>query len=183
MPRDFSVDLAGMQRWAEGLMAGRPPDFVIGDDYLRRWWVIPRNNFANQYLHDIRRSDDDRAFHDHPWHNTSFLIFGSYIEHTPDGRFVREAGDVIERPAHALHRLELIPGERAISLFSTGPKVREWGFDCPHGWVHWQDFTSAEDSSKTGRGCGEHGALSPVTGRGEARHQTASMAGREGAGR
>lgn len=160
-----AIPMAGlpeMQAWAEDIMR-RAPDFVIGADYLRRWWVIPRNPFSNVYLHDIRKSDDDRALHDHPWPNTSFLIFGSYIEHTLEGRFVRRAGEVIHRPAHALHRLEVIPGERAISLFSTGPKVREWGFACEHGWVHWQDFTDADDSSQVGRGCGEPGDLAPVT--------------------
>lgn len=154
--------LPDMQAWAESVMQ-RSPDFVIGDDYLRRWWIIPRSEKVNVYLHDIRKSDDDRAMHDHPWSNVSYLISGSYIEHTPEGRFVRTAGDVVERAAHALHRLEVIPGQRCISLFMTGPKVREWGFDCGHGWVHWQDFTSEEDSSRTGRGCGEHGDLSPVT--------------------
>ena len=160
--------LPEMQAWASGIMQGQP-DFVIGDDYLHRWWIIPRNEQVNVYLHDIRKSDDDRAMHDHPWANTSYLIFGSYIEHTPEGTFLREAGDVVQRPAHALHRLEVIPGERAVSLFVTGPKVREWGFACEHGWVHWQDFTSAHDSSRTGRGCGEHGALSPVTTLGQPR--------------
>lgn len=166
------ADLPAMQRWAEDLMASRPYDFPIGgeeDPYILRWWVIPRNPWINQYLHSILRSDDDRALHDHPWPNTSFLISGRYIEHTPEGTFVRQAGDVVFRPANALHRLEVIPGERAISLFTTGPKEREWGFACPHGWVHWADFTNAEDSSVTGRGCGEHGDLSPVTPIGQAR--------------
>lgn len=165
----FMADLTGMQAWAEGLMASRPADFIIGDDYLRRWWVLPRNPFTNVYLHDIRKSDDDRAFHDHPWPNTSFLIFGSYIEHTPEGRFVRQAGDVVHRPSNALHRLEVIPGQRAISLFSTGPKEREWGFECPQGWVHWKDFTDEGDSSQTGRGCGEGYTPTRVTRRGEER--------------
>jgi hypothetical protein len=147
----------------------RKPDFVIGDDYLRRWWVLPRNPWQNVYLHDIRRSDDDRAFHDHPWPNTSFLILGSYIEHTPEGTFTRRAGDVVKRPANALHRLEVIPGERAISLFLTGAIEREWGFDCQHGWVHWKDFTNPADSSKVGRGCGEGDLLSPVTAPGSVR--------------
>lgn len=151
-----------MQAWAEGIMQ-REPDFVIGDDYLRRWWIIPRNEQVNVYLHEILKSDDDRAMHDHPWWNSSYLIFGSYIEHTPEGSFTRRAGDYVTRPADALHRLEVIPGERAISLFITGPKVREWGFACEHGWVHWQDFTDEGDSSRTGRGCGEHGDLSPVS--------------------
>lgn len=154
--------LPDMQAWAEGIMQ-RGHDYLIGDDYIRRWWVVPRNEQANVYLHDIRKSDDDRALHDHPWAKTSYLIFGRYIEHTPEGRFVREAGQVITRLAGALHRLEVIPGERAISLFMTGPKVREWGFACEHGWVHWQDFTDEFDSSRTGRGCGEHGNLTRVT--------------------
>lgn len=158
----FKADLPAMQRWAEGLMASRPADFVIGDDYLRRWWVLPRNEFSNVYLHDIRASDDDRAFHDHPWPNTSVLLLGSYIEHTPDGRFVRKAGDVVRREAIDLHRLEVIPGERAISLFMTGPTEREWGFACQHGWVHWRDFVNARDTGQIGRGCGEHDDPSPV---------------------
>ncbi|MFZ5743429.1 MAG: hypothetical protein ACOY7T_02980 [Pseudomonadota bacterium] len=150
-----SASLEEMQAWAECLMASRAPDFVIGDDYLRRWYVIPRNSGQNVYLHDIRRSDDDRALHDHPWANTSFLLMGRYLEHTPEGVFERIEGQVITRPAEALHRLEVIPGERCISLFVTGPKVRDWGFACPQGWVPWQVFTDPTDSSKTGRGCGE----------------------------
>ena len=152
--------LPEMQAWATGVMQS-PPDYVIGDDYMRRWWLIPRNENVNVYLHEIVKSDDDRAMHDHPWANVSYLLFGSYMEHTPEGVFERLAGDVIQRPAHALHRLEVVPGQRCISLFTTGPKVREWGFQCDHGWVHWLDFTS-EDGRLTGRGCGEHGDLNQV---------------------
>ena len=164
-----SADLSDMQNWARGLMASRPADFIIGDDYLRRWWVIPRNRWLNVYLHDIRKSDDDRAFHDHPWMNSSFLIQGRYLEHTPQGVFERKAGDHVIRGAQQLHRLEVFPGESAISLFVIGPKVREWGFACPQGWVHWQDFTSEHDSSQTGRGCGEIDDRTPVTAIGQAR--------------
>lgn len=144
-----------IETWARAIMRSRRPDFVIGADYLRRWWVVPRNEFANQYLHEIRKSDDDRALHDHPWPNSSLILAGRYIEHTPDGSFLRVAGDFVQRPAEALHRLEVIPGERAVTLFMTGPKIREWGFSCPQGWVHWKDFTDPTDSSRTGRGCGE----------------------------
>ncbi|WP_311271254.1 hypothetical protein [Sphingobium sp. WCS2017Hpa-17] len=149
------ADMAAMRMWASLIMA-REPDFIIGPDYIRRWWVIPRNKSCNVYLHEILHSDDDRAMHDHPWANTSLLLDGSYIEHTPEGAFTRVAGDVIERPAQALHRLEVIPGQRAISLFMTGPTVREWGFACPKGWVHWTDFVDARDAGQIGRGCGEY---------------------------
>lgn len=146
---------AEMLAWAGSVME-RAPDFVIGDDYLRRWWVVPRNDKCSVYLHEILHSDDDRAFHDHPWENTSVVIDGRYIEHTPEGSFVRVAGDVVTRAANALHRLEILPGGRAVTLFLTGPTVREWGFACPQGWVPWREFVDARDTGKIGRGCGEH---------------------------
>jgi hypothetical protein len=146
-----------MAVWA-ALVMEREPDFIIGEidnPYLRRWWIVPRNEGCNVYLHEILRSDDDRALHDHPWPNTSMLLDGRYIEHTPDGSTLREAGWIGTREAIALHRLEILPGERAVSLFITGPKVREWGFACPNGWVHWRDFTGGENGEVVGRGCGE----------------------------
>ena len=151
-------DLIG---WAEDLIESRKPDFIIGDNYLRRWWVVPRNHLQNVYLHEINKSDDDRALHDHPWDNVSVLLRGGYTEVTPEGTFERKAGEVIHRPATALHRLIVPNNAKVVSLFFTGPRIREWGFDCPQGWRHWKDFTSSiigadgVAQSVTGRGCGE----------------------------
>ncbi|MDH4746646.1 hypothetical protein OMP43_21705 [Sphingomonas sp. CBMAI 2297] len=146
---------ADLAAWAAGIMQ-TPPGFVIGRPaYLERWYIVPRNEQQNVYLHRILRDDDDRALHDHPWANTSLLISGAYREITPEGTFLREAGAIVHRPAEALHRLELIDGAPCVSLFFTGPKVREWGFDCPEGWVHWKDFTGGIAGEVVGRGCGE----------------------------
>ena len=123
---------------------------------MRRWWLIPRNYSQNIYLHQILISDDVRALHDHPWDNTSFLLAGGYTEVTPEGEFVREVGSVIHRKATDAHRLVIPEGGEAVSLFMTGPLIREWGFHCPKGWRHWKDFTqlSADGkSSEIGRGC------------------------------
>jgi len=139
--------------WAEQVMASRSPDFVIGDDYLRRWWIVPRNKQANVYLHMIRNSDDDRALHDHPWDSTSVIISGGYIEHTPEGSFARVSGDVITRKAEDAHRLEIVAGQPAVTLFLTGPNIREWGFHCPNGWRVWTEFVDARDKGQIGRGC------------------------------
>jgi hypothetical protein len=144
----------------------RPPDFIVGgkeDPYLLRWWVIPRNRFFNIYLHRFLRSDDDRALHDHPWlFNCSILLKGEYLEHTPKGVARRVAGDWKFRWGRATHRVELLdwyPGSKrkapCWTLFITGPIVREWGFHCPKGWVHWKDFTDSRDKGAIGRGCGE----------------------------
>ena len=146
-----------MQAWARGKMQALP-DFVIGEEenpYLRRWWIVPRNEGCNTYLHEILRSDDDRALHDHPWDNTSMILIGRYVEHTPEGSFLREPGWIGSRAATDSHRLEVLPGERAVTLFFTGPKLREWGFHCPKGWVHWKDFTGGQNGEIIGAGCGE----------------------------
>jgi len=130
----------------------RKPDFIIGDDYLRRWWLIPRNRFFNVYLHCIRKDDDDRALHDHPWWNVSILLKGSYREHMPHGSRVLSAGSIRARGALAAHRLEVVSGP-VWTIFITGPRIREWGFHCPQGWRHWQDFTNQADRGQVGRGC------------------------------
>ena len=147
---------------ARRTIASRAPDFVIGGGeapYLQRWWVIPRNRFFNVYLHHFMRSDDDRALHDHPWVNASWLIGGTYTEHTIDAggihrRAIREAGDfVFRRSGKFAHRVELHNGP-CWTLFFTGPVYRRWGFHCPErGWVYYRDFVDERDHGAIGRGC------------------------------
>lgn len=138
--------------------------FVIGEDdnpYLLRWYIIPRNRWFNIYLHHFRRSDDDRALHDHPWVNLSILLSGPYLEHTLSGAVkLREPWRpwafwrVTFRRAVNAHRIELIDGKPVWTLFLTGPKQRTWGFLCPKGWIPWTDFVEAtEDGNKLGKGC------------------------------
>jgi hypothetical protein len=39
------------------------------------------------------------------------------------------------------------------TIFITGPKVRNWGFYCPKGFVHHKDFLNVEENA-LGAGCG-----------------------------
>jgi len=117
----------------------RPPDLVIspdGNPYLYRWHVIPRNLDANIYFHVQVASDPERPLHDHPWDNTSIILAGGYNEivQTPGAFrqvYTRRVGDIVHRPAEQAHRL-VLPGhlKYTMTLFVTGPKVREWGFWC-----------------------------------------------------
>jgi hypothetical protein len=131
------------------------------DPYLRRWYVIPRNRWFNLYLHNIRRSDEDRALHDHPWCNVSIVLRGGYVEivPTPGATKVakwRPAGSIVIRRPRAAHRLVVSEVLGPVwTLFITGPRLREWGFWCPKGWVHWKDFTAGPQGELIGRGCGE----------------------------
>jgi len=157
------------------LASQRHPDFVIGDDYLARWWLVkntqdrdtraPMNlqpstvasRWRNTYLHCVNRSDDDRALHDHPWINISIILRGQYREVYADRAVIRKPGDIVFRWGSTAHRLEVVEGP-VWSLFFTGPKYREWGFRCHNGWKHWKEFTlynETGDSTRVGRGCGE----------------------------
>jgi hypothetical protein len=148
------------------IAARRPPDFVVGDrgmPYLRRWFVIPRNRVFNIYLHEFLRSDDDRALHDHPWPSVSLLLRGRLVEHTIAAGGIHhhravQTGALRFRMPRFAHRIEIVPGESAWTLFITGPSVRAWGFHCPQGWRTWQDFTAPGKPGETGRGCSESAA-------------------------
>lgn len=136
----------------------REPDFIIGGHerpYLLRWFLIPRNETFNVYYHRFVRDDDDRALHDHPWPSFSLMLAGQCREITQDGSRIVKAGDGLYRGAEFAHRIELIDGQPCETLFITGPKVRDWGFHCPKGWVDWRDFVATDDTGQIGRGCGE----------------------------
>ena len=153
------------------------PHVRVGDDnapYMDRWMLFPFNRFCNVYLHRMHRSDDDRACHDHPFHFVSYIIRGGYFEFCLDP-FVpalhhivmREEGSFAFRRAEHAHRVKLherLGADAQGDLFNSereswsvcliGPKVREWGFHCPKGWVPHYLFTQpTAGCNKVGRGC------------------------------
>lgn len=132
----------------------RKPDMDIGPGYMHRWYLIPRNRFFNIYLHKIIRSDDDWALHDHPWWSVSLLLKGKLLELLKDReRFPKRFIPVV-RSAELAHRLVVLDGP-VWTVFITGPRIREWGFYCPKGWVHWKIFTKPGSTGEVGKGCGE----------------------------
>ncbi len=132
----------------------RPPDFIIGDDYMWRWWIIPRNKYFNIYLHKIMHDDDDRALHDHPWWSVSFLLKGQLREVLENKVRYPKLFIPVVRCAKLSHRLEVV--KPSWTLFITGPVIRDWGFHCAKKWVHWSDFVKDGEKGKIGVGCGEH---------------------------
>lgn len=144
--------------WLIKRITRRPPDFQIGgaaDPYMNRWWVIPRNRFFNIYLHQFIRDDEDRAHHDHPWPSLSWSLRGTLLEYTKKFARVIPEGSWTFRGPWFSHRLALPLGDsgKTWTLFITGPRIREWGFHCPRGWVHWKDFTAGESGAIVGKGC------------------------------
>lgn len=129
-----------LQNILQKYIQNRPPDFVVGEDYLKRWWLIPRNPFFNVYYHYFRVSDDDRKFHDHSYINMSFLLHGEYVEHMNTGKFQRSAGDIKIRLPKTLHRIEIPKNGECWTIFITGPRVRDWGFQVGNIKRNWLGF-------------------------------------------
>lgn len=100
-------------------------------------WVLQCLGIAVR-IHLILRSDDDRAFHDHPWPYLTVILRGGYYEVRPQfdksgiyqgaTRKWHGPGSVLLRRARSWHRLELPPDGVAVTLFITGPKRQAWGF-------------------------------------------------------
>ena len=146
----------------------REPDIKIGGQispYMLRWWWLPRNRFFNIYIHRFLKDDDDRALHDHPWWSFSILCEGFirefYTVCFKDGTSYIATRDLVPgatvfRSPSFSHRIVVMPDRKLpLTIFITGPKVREWGFHCPKGWRHWKDYVNMDDPGMSGRGCGE----------------------------
>lgn len=175
-------------RWLRRLLDLLPHDTlkIEGKPYMHRWYVFgyapadldapvgsPGNTrqhwwWNNQWLgavriHCILASDDQRAFHDHPWPFVSIGLRGSYTELTPGQvRIDSETGQLTARPPdHAsthrhrfrapfinhkaaldLHALVVERGP-VWSLFLTRPKQRSWGFVTSSGFIPWREFPTA----------------------------------------
>lgn len=135
-----------------------------GSPYMLRFWVLRIGRAKHRdtsevqpwfgiRMHVLMTSDDDRAYHDHPWWWASLVLEGSYLEHTPAkgdtlvNRVKRySAGSFrIHRPGQ-FHRLEIRPDTGpVVTLFFHGPRRRKsWGFlSLKSGrWVPWQQFGS-----------------------------------------
>jgi hypothetical protein len=78
-------------------------------------------------VHHWLGSDDDRAFHDHPWWFLTFVVKGGYTDKTPDGDEILRAPAIRFRPALHQHTVTYMPGG-AWTVLVTGPKARTWGF-------------------------------------------------------
>lgn len=96
--------------------------------YLRRW-VFDFKLFSIR-MHRWQASDDDRAFHDHPWWFLTFVLKGKYIDVSRSGKDLLRAGSIRFRPAKHQHTVQILQSG-TWTLLITGKPLRRWGF-----WVN-----------------------------------------------
>ncbi len=109
------------------------------DPYLYRWFLV-RFDCVGIYLHKFVRSDEDRALHDHPWPFVVIPIWRGYVEYSTSRRRVYPFIGTRIRPAIYRHRVELIDGKPAWSIFIRFKRIREWGFWPAEGFTLWNKW-------------------------------------------
>lgn len=141
-----------LYRLVKKIVGDRPYDAEIDHNYMLRWFLLPRNRLCNIYYHQFIGSDAPIP-HDHPWVSMSIVLKGQYIEHTPQGSHTRKEGHIGVRGAKSMHWIEI--SETVHTLFITGPRTRNWGFQCEDRWVSHDDYIRRRGSDRLANGCGE----------------------------
>jgi hypothetical protein len=119
-------------------------------------WIFQKCDIAAR-VHHILRSDDDRAFHDHPWPYVSIILKGGYFEITPiydkSGLYCGKSwkwygpGSILIRPARSWHRLVIDEGTDTWTLFITGKYQQRWGFlPQPRTKIDYREYLGLEKS-------------------------------------
>lgn len=124
------------------------------DVYMVRHLVL-KSRFCNIYIHQFLRSDRD-DLHDHPWNFLTYLVHGAYTENkwneetkqieqtrrsaseyceVVDGTVYPNLNRLVFRRATDQHQVVVDrdlklseKNEAALTLFISGPIMREWGF-------------------------------------------------------
>lgn len=129
-----------LHRWLFKLLPGK---VIVNCDrlpYLYRWYLI-KTRFLGVFIHRFARSDEDRALHDHPWNFIVIPLWQGYLEHSDRG--VRRVLPIIGtriRKATYRHRVELVEGRHAWSLFVRFRYRRTWGFWPAGVFVNWRKW-------------------------------------------
>ena len=128
--------------------------------YMNRWWLRREltdegNGQDSLYVH-VFQNDDPEGFHNHPWPSASLLLYGGPIfEDTRHGTTAIENRSVVLRPAAHRHRIRLRQGPvlhsgsvgriPAMTLFATGRRIQQWGFEQPDGSIKPAKKTAPSD--------------------------------------
>ena len=131
-------------------------DRVNDQPYLERYYVFlkDRTRFPfNVFLHRFLKSDPDDA-HDHPWNYVSWILQGSLLEKNIEmgekisRTQVLKSGNVIKRNAKSFHKLSLWKCDYVITLFFTGPRIKDWGYYVNGEWIQNEEYRKLKHNGK-----------------------------------
>ena len=123
--------------------------------YMCRWWLFnpyPHGSdgdgrrwpwLPSVRVHHIRRADEDRHHHDHPWNARTIILDGCYTEERGDQLITRIPGDTATLLFGEYHRIAQVAPDGVWTLFISGKKRGTWGFWVDGAKVPWREYTNA----------------------------------------
>lgn len=133
--------------------------------YMARWWLFnPYGRGADGHqaparwpwlpsvrIHHIRRADQDRDLHDHPWNARTIILRGWYLEQL-DGLSLMK----LRQPGHTgrllfgqYHRIADVSQDGVYTLFITGRYRGTWGFKVNGKKVPYREYLGLDDNQST----------------------------------
>ena len=122
-------------------------------DYMERYWIIEEDSALAKLLgvsirlHIIKRPDQDRALHTHPFTFRTFILEGGYTElrdlevlltplYSMSNSYHRVSGTTYKLDRTTPHAIvSLDNNEPAVSLFVYGQRKGDWYFDTDEGLI------------------------------------------------
>lgn len=122
-----------------------------GELHFRRWRIISTPWFSI-YVHGIYKADEEAHMHDHPWNYTSITLSGYFSEKTikPYGAMIQfiKPFTRISRKAESLHKIQTLHSKSVFTLFFTGRRRREWGYDVNGKWIDNVTYRKLKNENK-----------------------------------
>ncbi len=133
-----------------------------GECYMERYWLFnPYDNETRQArwpwcpvsvrIHVIRKPDEDRHLHDHPWDARTFILRGWYLEERHGHTFQRMRHPGFTGPIGVglYHRITEVSRDGAVTLFITGRERGEWGYLVDGRKVPWHQYLAKFAASES----------------------------------
>jgi hypothetical protein len=134
-------------------------DRADAEPYLERYYVFLKDRKwfpFNVFIHKFLKSDPDDV-HDHPWPYATLILRGGYYEWIPEfdsqglqigeTRHWRGPGHFRICSSSSYHRIELVSGITAWTMFVPGPQRREWGFLVNNKWIKHDQYLKERSSA------------------------------------
>ena len=101
------------------------PKFNKAKPWMNRYYLLIRNRPKwfpfNILIHEMLADDHGEGVHTHLCPYITIILRDGYWETLQNGRFWRSAGYIGFRSANNLHRVDLKPGTRPLTLFLARP--------------------------------------------------------------
>lgn len=119
-----------------------------GELHFQRWTIMSLPWFSI-YLHFIYKADEDAHLHNHPWNYLSFVVYGTFIEQTENNHLeCILPGKIIIRKAKVYHKITDLFTNKIITLFITGKRFNEWGYEVNGKFVGHKEYRILKNENK-----------------------------------